>query len=67
MFNPETKKYQTCVDLQEQLELLSIIGDVAQHDGKPVVHAHVVVGRSDGTTAGGHLLEAHIWQHAKCF
>jgi uncharacterized protein len=35
-FNPETKKYQTCVDLKEQLELLSMIGDVAQHDGKPV-------------------------------
>jgi predicted DNA-binding protein with PD1-like motif len=25
------------------------------------VHAHVVVGRRDGTTAGGHLLEAHVW------
>jgi predicted DNA-binding protein with PD1-like motif len=24
------------------------------------VHAHVVVGRSDGTTRGGHLLEAHV-------
>jgi uncharacterized protein len=59
-FNPETKKYQTCVDLKEQLELLSMIGDVAQHDGRPVVHAHVVVGRSNGVTAGGHLLEAHI-------
>jgi uncharacterized protein len=59
-FNPETKKYQTCVDLKEQLELLSMIGDVAQHEGKAIVHAHVVVGRSDGTTAGGHLLEACV-------
>jgi predicted DNA-binding protein with PD1-like motif len=59
-FNPETKKYQTSVDLKEQVELLSMIGDVAQHDGRPVVHAHIVVGRSDGTAAGGHLLEAHV-------
>jgi uncharacterized protein len=59
-FNPQTKTYQTCVDLKEQVELLSMIGDVAQHDGRPIVHAHVVVGRSDGTTAGGHLLEAHV-------
>lgn len=59
-FNPETKKYQTSVDLKEQVELLSMIGDVAQHDGKPVVHAHLVVARSDGTTAGGHLLEARV-------
>jgi uncharacterized protein len=59
-FNPETKKYQTCVDLKEQLELLSMIGDIAQHEGRPIVHAHVVVGRSDGTAAGGHLLEAYV-------
>jgi uncharacterized protein len=59
-YNPETKKYQTSVDLKEQLELLSLIGDVAQHDAKPIVHAHVIVGRSDGTTAGGHLLEASV-------
>jgi uncharacterized protein len=59
-FNPETKKYQTSVDLKEQVELLSLIGDVATYDGKPIVHAHVVVGRSDGTTAGGHLLEASV-------
>jgi uncharacterized protein len=59
-FNPETKKYQTSVDLKEQVELLSLIGDVAKYDGKPIVHAHVVVGRSDGTTAGGHLLEASV-------
>ncbi len=59
-FNPETKKYQTSVDLKEQVELLSLIGDVAKYDGQPIVHAHVVVGRSDGTTAGGHLLEASV-------
>lgn len=59
-YNPETKKYQTSVDLNEQVELLSLVGDVAQLDGNPIVHAHIVVGRSDGTTAGGHLLSAVV-------
>src|SRR6266481_3316344 len=28
--------------------------------GKPVVHAHAVIGKKDGTAHGGHLLESHI-------
>ena len=59
-FNWKTKKYETSVALDEQLELLSLIGDIAQQDGEPQVHAHVVVGKSDGTAHGGHLLEATV-------
>jgi predicted DNA-binding protein with PD1-like motif len=56
----ESKKYEPSVTLDEQVELLSLIGDVALKDGKPVVHAHAVIGKKDGTAYGGHLLEAHI-------
>jgi hypothetical protein len=59
-FNWESKKYEPSVTLDEQLELLSLLGDVALKDGKPVVHAHAVVGKKDGSAHGGHLLEAHI-------
>jgi predicted DNA-binding protein with PD1-like motif len=59
-FNWETKKYETAVHLEEQVELLSLIGDIALKDGKPQVHAHVVVGRRDGTAHGGHLLAAKV-------
>jgi len=59
-FNWETKKYQTAVKLDEQVELLSMIGDIALKDGKPQIHAHVVVGRSDGTAHGGHLIKAIV-------
>lgn len=59
-FNWEAKKYQTAVKLDEQVELLSLIGDVALKDGEPQVHAHLVVGRSDGTAHGGHLLKAVV-------
>lgn len=59
-FDWESKKYKTCVDLHEQVELLSLIGDIALKDGQPQVHAHVVIGKSDGTAHGGHLLEARV-------
>lgn len=59
-FNWETKKYETAVQLLEQVELLSLIGDIALNDGDPQVHAHVVIGRRDGTAHGGHLLEAIV-------
>jgi predicted DNA-binding protein with PD1-like motif len=44
-FSWESKKYEPSVTLDEQLELLSLIGDVALKDEKPAVHAHAVVGR----------------------
>jgi predicted DNA-binding protein with PD1-like motif len=59
-FSWESKKYEPSVTLDEQVELLSLIGDVALYEGKPVVHAHAVVGKKDGTAHGGHLLEARI-------
>lgn len=59
-FNWETKEYEISVDLHEQVELLSMIGDVALKDGEPQVHAHLVVGRKDGTAHGGHLQEAKV-------
>ncbi len=59
-FNWETKKYEPASVLNEQVELLSLIGDIALKDGQPQVHAHAVVGRRDGTAHGGHLLEARV-------
>ena len=58
-FDWEKKEYQK-IPVREQVEVLSLIGDVALKDGEPKVHAHVVVGRSDGSTRGGHLIEAHV-------
>lgn len=59
-FDWETKKYRPSVVLNEQVELVSLIGDIALHEGKPQVHAHVVVAKQDGTAHGGHLLEAIV-------
>jgi hypothetical protein len=59
-FNWETKKYQTAVKLDEQVELLSLIGDIAMKDSEPQIHAHLVIGRADGSAYGGHLLSATV-------
>lgn len=59
-FDWQSKKYVPSVVLDEQVELLSLIGDVALKDGAPQVHAHLVVGKRDGTAHGGHLQQAHI-------
>ena len=58
--NWETKQYDPACVLDEQVELLSLIGDIALKAGEPQVHAHVVVGRFDGTAHGGHPLEARV-------
>ena len=55
----ETKEYAK-IPIREQVEVLSLVGDITLEDGKPNVHAHVVVGKANGTAHGGHLLEAHV-------
>ena len=49
------------IPVDEQCELLSLIGDVAEGQDGPIVHVHAVLGLSDGTTRGGHLLEGHVF------
>lgn len=46
--------------VNEQVEVVSLIGDIALDKGEPKVHAHVVVGKKNGSAMGGHLLEAHV-------
>jgi predicted DNA-binding protein with PD1-like motif len=55
----EHKNYHP-IPVTEQCEILSMIGDIATFNGKPVVHTHVVLGHRDGTTVGGHVWELHV-------
>jgi predicted DNA-binding protein with PD1-like motif len=59
-FDRERKEYEE-IPVREQVEVLSLAGDVAVGDGEPKVHAHVVVGKRDGTAYGGHLLRGRVW------
>jgi predicted DNA-binding protein with PD1-like motif len=58
-FNFAKKDYKK-IPINEQVEVLSLMGDIALKDGAPKLHAHVVVGKSDGTAHGGHLLSATV-------
>jgi uncharacterized protein len=59
-FDWDAKEYKE-ISVREQVEVLTLAGDVAwKGDGEPVVHAHVVIGLRDGSTRGGHLKEAHV-------
>lgn len=55
----ESKQYQK-IPLKEQVEVLSLAGNLVLADGSPKLHAHVVVGKPDGTAHGGHLIEAIV-------
>jgi len=59
-FDRNKLEYQQ-IPLNEQVEVLSLTGNIALDSDEPKVHAHVVVGRSDATTRGGHIMEAYVW------
>jgi len=48
------------IPINEQVEVLSLTGDVALYGDDSKVHAHVVVGKEDGIAMGGHLLNAVV-------
>lgn len=55
------KKEYKRIPVREQVEVVGLIGNVALgEEGKPSLHPHIVVTRSDGAAMGGHLLEAHV-------
>ncbi|HLW68880.1 MAG TPA: PPC domain-containing DNA-binding protein [Gemmataceae bacterium] len=56
-----SKKDYKKIPVREQVEVVSLVGDIAEDErGQPKIHAHVVLARSDGEALGGHLLEAHV-------
>jgi predicted DNA-binding protein with PD1-like motif len=58
-FDPEAREYRH-IEIAEQVEVLSLVGDVTGSDRGSMVHAHVVVGTHTGATLGGHLLAARV-------
>jgi uncharacterized protein len=59
-FDLVAKTYRP-IEVGEQCEGLSLLGDIATgDDGKPSLHLHAVLGLSDGTTRGGHFLKGIV-------
>lgn len=59
-FDREAKDYRP-IRVDQQSEVLSLVGDVALGTDGPQPHIHAVLGLPDGTTRGGHLLEGQVW------
>jgi predicted DNA-binding protein with PD1-like motif len=58
-FDWGSKDYER-IPVNEQVEVLSLIGDIALDGTRPKVHAHVVLGLRDGSARGGHLIEGRV-------
>jgi uncharacterized protein len=58
-FEWSSKEYRH-VAIDEQVEVLSLLGDITIDGNEPKVHAHVVLAKADATAHGGHLIEGHV-------
>ena len=58
-FDFDRKDYER-IRFDEQVEVVSLLGNFATKDGEPKLHPHVVVSKRDGRAYGGHLLEGHV-------
>ena len=56
--DPEKGGVKT-IPVDQKCELASLLGNISLQRGKVYVHAHAVVSFSDGSTKGGHLVDAH--------
>jgi predicted DNA-binding protein with PD1-like motif len=53
-FNKNLKEYRK-KPFYEDMEIVSVAGNISLFEGKPLVHCHGVFGRTDFTTIGGHV------------
>lgn len=59
-FDLEKKTYRS-IEIAEQCEGLSLLGDLALgDDGKPSLHMHAVLGLKDGSVRGGHFIRGIV-------
>jgi len=59
-FDLAARRYSP-ISVDEQCEVLSLLGDIAQgDDGKASLHLHAVLGLRDGSVRGGHLLAGKV-------
>lgn len=55
-FDFSIKDYKK-IQLKEQMEVLALTGDISLYKEEYKIHAHVVLGRKDGSAHGGHLMK----------
>src|SRR5437879_13484688 len=58
-FDPDELAYHDIL-VNEQAEIVSLLGDIAELDDQPALHAHTVLALRNGSTVGGHLRRALV-------
>ena len=58
-FNTNLKDYRK-KPFYEELEMVSLSGNISMAEGKPTVHAHGMFGRTDFSILGGHVFKAIV-------
>lgn len=60
IFDRQKKGYKR-IEIKEQVEVLSLTGNIVERGNRPALHAHIVVAKQDGTAHGGHFLGGRVW------
>jgi len=58
-YNQKTREYQL-VEIDKNLEITNLSGNISLRDNKPMVHAHITLSDKDGNAFGGHLVQGTI-------
>ena len=58
-FSPGQRAFKEWL-LDRQVEVASLLGNIACQEGRPVIHAHLTVGDEDFRTYSGHLAEGTV-------
>ena len=56
-WNSATRDYESH-DVEEQVEVVSLVGNVTLREEQPFLHLHISLGRQDLSMFGGHFLDA---------
>jgi uncharacterized protein len=63
----DSRKEFKLIPIKQQVELVSMIGDIALVNDQPAVHTHVALASSDGTVRGGHVINAFVFPTLELF
>ena len=58
-YNLESKKFERHT-IKEDVEILSLIGNIAMLKDKTIIHTHGTFGRKDLSVFGGHIFSLHV-------
>jgi predicted DNA-binding protein with PD1-like motif len=53
--------------IEEEVELLSLLGNISRFEGRPRVHLHATVSGRDGAARGGHVFDAVVGATCELF